>query len=50
MLGDDVMHERAGVLAGMLSAYQRHRASILALKHVSPQDISAYGSAVGRAR
>jgi UTP--glucose-1-phosphate uridylyltransferase len=45
MLGDDIMQEEAGVLAGMLSAHRRHQASILALKHVSRQEISAYGSA-----
>jgi UTP--glucose-1-phosphate uridylyltransferase len=43
-LGDDIMHEKSGVLAGMLAAHARHRASILALKHVTPAEISAYGS------
>jgi UTP--glucose-1-phosphate uridylyltransferase len=45
LLGDDVMQLQAGVLAGMLAAHRRHGASILALKHVSGAEISAYGSA-----
>jgi UTP--glucose-1-phosphate uridylyltransferase len=46
LLGDDVMHPQAGVLAGMLAAYQRHGASTLALKHVPRAEISSYGSVV----
>jgi UTP--glucose-1-phosphate uridylyltransferase len=43
-LGDDIMHEKSGVLAGMLAAHARYRGSILALKHVTPEEISSYGS------
>jgi UTP--glucose-1-phosphate uridylyltransferase len=45
LLGDDIMHEKAGVLAGMLAAHRRHAAPILALKHVTRREISAYGCA-----
>ena len=45
LLGDDIMHEKSGILAGMLSAYERTGASVLALKKVSPEEISLYGSA-----
>ncbi len=44
MLGDDIMHEKSGILAGMLAAHDRHRASVLALKKVTPAEISSYGS------
>ena len=36
MLGDDIMHERAGVLDGMLAAHERTGASVVALKEVAP--------------
>jgi UTP--glucose-1-phosphate uridylyltransferase len=45
MLGDDIMHEKSGILAGMLSAYERTGSSVLALKRVSREEISLYGSA-----
>ena len=45
MLGDDIMHEKSGVLAGMLAAHERTGASILALKRVARAEISLYGSA-----
>jgi UTP--glucose-1-phosphate uridylyltransferase len=45
MLGDDIMHEKSGILAGMLAAHERTGASILALKKVSLEEISLYGSA-----
>jgi UTP--glucose-1-phosphate uridylyltransferase len=45
MLGDDIMHEKAGVLEGMLAAYDRHRQSVVALKEVDPSEISSYGCA-----
>jgi UTP--glucose-1-phosphate uridylyltransferase len=45
MLGDDIMHERSGVLKGMLAAFERHGGSVVALKTVEPAEISAYGSA-----
>jgi UTP--glucose-1-phosphate uridylyltransferase len=45
MLGDDIMHERSGVLEGMLAAHERHQASVVAFKEVSPEEISSYGCA-----
>ncbi len=45
MLGDDIMHPSAGVLDGMLGAYERHGSSVIALKEVTPAEISSYGCA-----
>ena len=45
LLGDDIMHQRAGVLPGMLAAYERHGSSVVALMEVAKEDISAYGCA-----
>jgi UTP--glucose-1-phosphate uridylyltransferase len=45
LLGDDIMHERAGVLDGMLAVHQRTGVSVVALKEVPPQEISSYGCA-----
>jgi UTP--glucose-1-phosphate uridylyltransferase len=45
MLGDDIMHPDAGVLAGMLDAFERLGGSVIALKEVPPADISSYGCA-----
>ncbi|MFW2381130.1 MAG: UTP--glucose-1-phosphate uridylyltransferase GalU [Acidimicrobiales bacterium] len=45
LLGDDIMHERAGVLTGMVDAYNRHGCSVVALMEVDPADISSYGCA-----
>ncbi|HWC38987.1 MAG TPA: UTP--glucose-1-phosphate uridylyltransferase GalU [Acidimicrobiales bacterium] len=45
LLGDDIMHERSGVLKGMLAAFERHRGSVVALKTVEPAEISFYGAA-----
>ena len=45
LLGDDIMHERSGVLKGMLAAFERHDASVVALKTVEPAEISSYGAA-----
>ncbi len=45
LLGDDIMHHRAGVLKGMIEAYNAHRCSVVALMEVEPSDISSYGSA-----
>lgn len=45
MLGDDLMHEKARVLAAMLAAHERHRASVLALKEVAAHEVSLYGCA-----
>jgi UTP--glucose-1-phosphate uridylyltransferase len=44
LLGDDIMHEKSGILAGMLATYERFGASVLALKRVSDAEISSYGS------
>jgi len=45
LLGDDIMHRRAGVLKGMIDAYNEHHCSVVALMEVDPQDISSYGCA-----
>lgn len=45
LLGDDIMHERAGVLSGMVDAYNTHGSSVVALMEVDPQDIGSYGCA-----
>jgi len=45
LLGDDIMHERAGVLDGMLAVHQRTGSSVVALKKVSRHEISSYGCA-----
>ncbi len=45
LLGDDIMHPDAGVLAGMLDVYERYGHTVLALKEVPPEDISSYGCA-----
>jgi UTP--glucose-1-phosphate uridylyltransferase len=45
MLGDDLMHERSGVLEGMLAAHRRTGSSVVALKEVTPAEISSYGCA-----
>ncbi len=46
LLGDDIMHRRAGVLKGMIDAYNEHHCSVVALMEVDPADISSYGCAV----
>jgi UTP--glucose-1-phosphate uridylyltransferase len=43
LLPDDLMHERSGVLEGMIAAHQRTGRSVLALKRVPPEDIPLYG-------
>ena len=43
MLGDDIMTEASQVLPNMLSIYDRYGRSVVALKEVSRQEISAYG-------
>jgi UTP--glucose-1-phosphate uridylyltransferase len=43
LLGDDIMHEKAGVLAGMLAAHDQHHASVIACKQVGPAEVSLYG-------
>jgi len=45
LLGDDIMHPKAGVLKGMIEAYNEHACSVVALMEVEPADISAYGCA-----
>ncbi len=48
LLGDDIMHQDAGVLAGMLDAFGRLGHSVVALKEVPATEISAYGCAAVR--
>ena len=43
MLGDDIMHEKSGILAGMLAAHERTGRSVLALKKVDVSEVSLYG-------
>jgi UTP--glucose-1-phosphate uridylyltransferase len=45
MLGDDIMHERFGVLDSMLDVFDRDHAAVVALKEVDPQEIRFYGCA-----
>jgi UTP--glucose-1-phosphate uridylyltransferase len=45
MLGDDLMHEKSGILAGMLDAHTQTGGSVLALKRVTEDEISLYGCA-----
>ncbi len=45
MLGDDLMHERAGVLQGMIDAHGAREASVVAFMEVPPSEISSYGCA-----
>jgi UTP--glucose-1-phosphate uridylyltransferase len=43
MLGDDIMSDDSVVLHDMLQAHQRFGRSVVALKQVSPAEISSYG-------
>ena len=43
MLGDDIMTAESGVLRDMLEVYERYGRSVVALKELPVQDISAYG-------
>jgi UTP--glucose-1-phosphate uridylyltransferase len=45
LLGDDLMHERAGVLDNMLATFGRYGRSVVAFKEVAPAEISSYGCA-----
>jgi UTP--glucose-1-phosphate uridylyltransferase len=45
LLGDDIMHERAGVLDNMLATFGRYGRSVVAFKEVPPAEISSYGCA-----
>src|ERR1700730_14311461 len=40
LLGDDIMHERAGVLDSMLAVHQRTGSSVVALKEGLPPEMS----------
>ncbi len=43
MLPDDIMHERSPLLNEMLAVHQRHGRAVVALKPVTPSEISSYG-------
>lgn len=45
LLGDDIMHDRSGVLSGMVAAHDAHGSSVVALMEVPHEEISAYGCA-----
>ena len=45
LLGDDIMHERAGVLEGMLAVHRHLGSPVVALKEVPREEISSYGCA-----
>jgi UTP--glucose-1-phosphate uridylyltransferase len=45
MLGDDIMSEECSVLHDMIQAHIRFGRSVIALKEVTPKEISSYGSA-----
>jgi UTP--glucose-1-phosphate uridylyltransferase len=45
LLGDDLMTKQAGVLRGMVEAYEQHNCSVVALQEVPKDEISAYGCA-----
>jgi UTP--glucose-1-phosphate uridylyltransferase len=45
LLGDDIMHEQAGVLDNMLRTFDTYRRSVVAFKEVTPAEISSYGCA-----
>ncbi len=45
LLGDDIMHPSAGVVKGMIEAYEEHQCSVVALMEVAKEDISSYGCA-----
>ncbi len=45
LLGDDIMHRKAGVLKGMIDAYNQHQSSVVALMEVPESDTSLYGCA-----
>jgi len=45
LLADEFMAERAGVLEGMIAAFDEHQASVIALKEVSEQEVSRYANA-----
>lgn len=45
MLGDDIMHDDATVLRAMLDLHARTGCSVVALKEVTPEELSSYGCA-----
>ncbi|MEM7273976.1 MAG: UTP--glucose-1-phosphate uridylyltransferase GalU [Actinomycetota bacterium] len=45
LLGDDIMAPEAGVVRGMIDAYNQHGCSVVALMEVPKEDISSYGCA-----
>jgi UTP--glucose-1-phosphate uridylyltransferase len=45
LLGDDIMHPDAGILAGMLEAFEHYGHGVIALKEVTPAEVSSYGCA-----
>lgn len=49
LLGDDIMHKRAGVVKGMIAAYEEHGCSVVGLMEVPKEDISLYGCAAAEA-
>ncbi len=48
LLGDDLMHPKSGILAGMIGAHERTGASVLALKKVVGREVSLYGCVAAR--
>ena len=44
LLGDDIMDRRSTVLTDMIDTYDEYGRSVVALKEVSPEEISSYGS------
>jgi UTP--glucose-1-phosphate uridylyltransferase len=47
LLGDDIMDEHSTVLQQMIDAYQRHQASVIALKAFPREEIKYYGCIEG---
>jgi UTP--glucose-1-phosphate uridylyltransferase len=45
LLGDDIMHERSGVLEGMINLFDERESSVVAFKEVPLAEISMYGCA-----
>ncbi|HET9728457.1 MAG TPA: UTP--glucose-1-phosphate uridylyltransferase, partial [Acidimicrobiia bacterium] len=43
LLADDLMIDDAALLRSMLESHERHGRSVIAVKEVSPEEISAYG-------
>src|ERR1044071_6015114 len=45
LLGDEWMRADTGLLEGMIATYERYNRSVVALKEVTPEEISRYGCA-----